>query len=201
MINDPTYNAEISAGSLMLKESRIIAGLLLDGADENAWYQAIIVKNVLQKNTPATAKRQTALMRKRLELMTPDLWKLVTKGQSDVALQSLLACAIKHSRLLGDFMLKVLRRHYKEFNKQVLPREWDAFLVECEHIDPTVKSWSENTRNKLGQVVYRILAEARYLENTRSLKIQPVSVIPEVRRYLLDYNEDYVLKSMEVAHE
>ena len=201
MINDPIYNAEISAGSLMLREGRIIAGLLLDRADENAWYQAIIVKNVLQKNTPATAKRQTALMRKRLELMTPDLWKLVTKGQSDVALQSLLACAIKHSRLLGDFMFKVLRRHYKEFNKQVLPREWDAFLVECEHIDPTVKSWSENTRNKLGQVVYRILAEARYLDNTRSLKIQPVSVIPEVRRYLLDYNEDYVLKCMEVAHE
>lgn len=201
MINDPTYNAEISAGSLMLKESRIIAGLLLDGADENAWYQAIIVKNVLQKNTPATAKRQTALMRKRLELMTPDLWKLVTKAQSDVALQSLLACAIKHSRLLGDFMLKVLRRHYKEFNKQVLPREWDVFLFECEHIDSTVKNWSENTRNKLGQVVYRILAEARYLDNTRSLKIQPVSVIPEVRRYLLDYNEDYVLKCMEVAHE
>lgn len=201
MINDPTYNAEISAGSLMLKESRIIAGLLLDRADENAWYQAIIVKNILQKNTPATAKRQTALMRKRLELMTPDLWKLVTKGQSDVALQSLLACAIKHSRLLGDFMFKVLRRHYKEFNKQVLPREWDAFLVESEHIDPTVKNWSENTRNKLGQVVYRILAEARYLDNTRSLKIQPVSVIPEVRRYLLDYNEDYVLKCMEVAHE
>ena len=43
------YNAEISAGSLMVEESRIIAKLLLDKADEKAWHQAIIVKNILQK--------------------------------------------------------------------------------------------------------------------------------------------------------
>jgi hypothetical protein len=58
----PTYNAEISAGSLMLKESRIIAKLLFERADEEKWHEAIYVHNLLQKKSPATAKRQTRLI-------------------------------------------------------------------------------------------------------------------------------------------
>lgn len=195
------YNAEITAGSLLLKESRAIVQLLLQDADDNAWHEAIIVENRLQKTSPASARRMAKLIRKRLELMPRELWGLVANGTTEVATQSLLAAAIKHSRLLGDFMLQVLRRHYKEFNPTLLPREWDSFLVECTHIDPAVATWSQSTKNKVGQVIYRILAEAGYLDNTRSLTLQPVLVAPEVSRFLHAHNEKYVLKCMEIAHE
>ncbi len=89
------YNAEISAGSLMLRESRAIAVLLLAGADEAAWHKAIYVDNILQKNVPSTARRMVRLIRNRLEIMAPDLWEIVVNGTSEVALQSLMAAAIK----------------------------------------------------------------------------------------------------------
>ena len=47
------YNAEITAGSLLLKESRAIVQLLLQDADAKAWHKAIAVDNVLQKTSPA----------------------------------------------------------------------------------------------------------------------------------------------------
>jgi hypothetical protein len=185
----------------MLKESRAIAKLLLQGADEKSWHQAIAIENVLQKTSPTSAKRMTRLIRRRLELMPRELWEVVANGTTEVATQSLLAAAIKHSSLLGDFMLQVLRRHYREFNVKLLPREWDSFLVECSHIDPAVAAWSQTTNNKVGQVVYRILSEAGYLDNTRSLKLQPVLIAPEVSKVLYAHNEKYVLKCMEIAHE
>lgn len=46
------YNAEISAGSLLLRESREIAKLLLEQADDAVWRNALVVDNVLQKNHP-----------------------------------------------------------------------------------------------------------------------------------------------------
>jgi len=195
------YNAEITAGSLLLKESRVIAQLLLQGADVKAWYQAIAVDNLLQKTSPATARRMATLIRKRLELMQRELWEMVANGTTEVASQAMLAAAIKHSRLLGDFMLQVLRRHYREFNSQLLTREWEAYLVECAHIDPAVASWSAITRKKMGQVVYRILSEAGYLDGTRSLKLQPVLIAPEVSKFLYAHKEDYILKCMDIAHE
>lgn len=194
------FDAEITAGSLLLRESREIAKLLLQDASPQEWRQALSVDNVLQKSAPSTARRMATLIRKRLELMPRELWSMVADDTTEVAIQSLLAAAIKHSRLLGDFMLQVLRRHYREFNPKLLSREWDSFLIECVHVDPAVATWSQSTKNKIGQVVYRILAEAGYLDNTRSLKLQPVLIAPEVSKFLYANNEKYILKCLEIAH-
>jgi len=195
------YNAEISAGSLMLRESREIAKLLLKGADDKVWHQAICIDNVLQKKVPATARRMARLIRNRLELMTPDLWKMVIDGTSEIAIQSLLAAAIKHSHLLGDFLIMVAKEHYKVFNKKLSARDWINFLKACEQKDHAVLRWSETTKAKLGQVIFRVLAEAKYVDSTRALNLTPISLAPEVKGYLVKYKESYIIKCMDISHE
>jgi hypothetical protein len=192
-----SFNAQIVAGALLVKESRQVAKLLLQGAKEEDWYHFLVVENVLQKKSPATTKRMVSLIKNRLSLMQPELWKLVANGNSDVATQALLAAAIKHSRLLGEFIQRVVKQNLRVFNRQLDKRDWNIFIEECQQIDEEVANWSESTRNKLGQVVFRILAEARYVDSTRSLRIIPVMLIPEVKRYLIKNNEEYVLSCME----
>lgn len=174
------HNAEISAGSPMLRESRKIAGLLLDKPDDSAWRQAFFVDNILQKKAPVTARRMAKLVRNRLELATPELWRMVVDGNSEIATQSLMAATIKHSRLLGDFLNEVVKDHYKVFNRQLVVADWRKFLVLCSQRDAAVAAWSESTKAKLGQVVFRILAEAKYVDSTRSLKLAPVSLASEI---------------------
>lgn len=199
--SNPIYNAEISAGSLMFRESRKVAKLLLEGSDEDGWYQAIHVDNILQKKVPATARRMIRLIRNRLEPMSPELWKLIVNESAETALQALLVAAIHHSRLLGDFLNNVVKEKYRIFDKQLTVQDWKKFLYTCELRDSVVTQWSEKTRAKLGQVIFRILAEARYLDSTRSLKLIPVTLTPEVRSYLLKHQEKYILRCMDVAHE
>lgn len=193
------FSSDIVAGSLLVTESRKIARLLLEGADKDSWYRAIIVENILQKRSPSSAIRQARLIRHRLELMTPDLWKMVLESGAEVTTQALLVAAIKHSRLLADFLDQVVRHHFRVFDFQLSARDWSDFLESCGHLDANVCSWTETTRKKLGQVVFRILAESKYVDSTRSLKLTPVMVVDEVRRYLLKNQEHYVLKRMEVA--
>jgi hypothetical protein len=195
----PKYNADMVAGSLMVPESRKIARLLLEQADDIIWYQSIVVGNILQKRSPATAKRQSRLIRNRLKLMTPDLWELIVEGPSEVATQAVLAAAIKQSRLLGDFMDQVVRHHVKTFDPQLKTKDWSMFVENCEQLHHEVATWSESTCKKLKQVILRILAEAGYLDSTRSLRITPVTLTDQVRTYLVDNNEDYVLRCMEVT--
>ena len=192
------YNAEISAGSLMLSESRIIAQLLLEQPDEKAWHRAIIIDNVLQKKAPSSAKRQARLIRNRLELMPKALLNMILDGNREVATQALFAAAIKHSRLLGDFIDEVIRQHIKTFNTQLTLRDWENYFSDCEQRDDSLKRLSETTKKKLGQVVFRILAEASYIDTTRSLNLTPAQVVPEVYRVLENAGEDYVMKCMEV---
>jgi hypothetical protein len=74
MLQHSKYNGEIVAGSLLICESRTIAGLLLDGANEKKWHQKIVIENILQKKSPKSSIRQARLIRNRLSLMNAELF-------------------------------------------------------------------------------------------------------------------------------
>ena len=65
--HDFHYDSDLFGGSLMVRESRVVADLLLAGADDAAWKAAIMNDNCLQKARPASAKRIAQEIRKRLE--------------------------------------------------------------------------------------------------------------------------------------
>ena len=61
------YTATITRASLRLRESRIIADLLLQGVSDDAWKEAILVENRLQMNRVESIKRISRLLRARLD--------------------------------------------------------------------------------------------------------------------------------------
>lgn len=195
----PLYNAEISAGSLMLPESRRVARFMLKHPDRATWFDILKRENILQKKSPATARRQARLIRNRLETLDESAWHMVAEGEQELALQMLLAAAIKHSRLLADFMRDVVSQRLRRLEHVLDPAEWEGFLAECAQRDPAVAQWSASTRAKLLQVVLRILAEARYLASTRTLQLTPPLLHPELVRYLKARSEAAALATLELA--
>lgn len=191
------YNAEISAGSLLPLESRRIASFLLTNPGPEAWQHAIEVENILQKKTPATARRQARLLQRRLTTLDAQAWQMMAEREGEVVIQLLLAAAVKHSQLLGDFMLRVYADRQRRLEPALAPSDWQDFLAECAHHDAAVAGWSDSTKAKLFQVIVRILAEAKYLESARSMKLTPPSLHPDVRRYLSTHDETYVLDCLE----
>ena len=55
------YSADLTAGSLKPRESRLIAGLLLAGANEQQFREVVVTKNVFQACTHSTAVRLARL--------------------------------------------------------------------------------------------------------------------------------------------
>ena len=193
------YKADITAGSLKVAESRIVAGLLLRKVNAGGWEKAIIEDNVLQTRSEATAIRIGRLIRKRLELMSPDLWRLVRDGTGTVATHAVLAAAVKHSPLLGDFLDLVVREQYRLFNTALSNKLWDGYLDDCRGRDPDMPIWNESTRNRLRSSVFQILAQAGYIENNRSKRLQTVHIASQVLQYLERHNEHYVLRCIKVS--
>ena len=192
------YRADITAGALKLPETRVIADLLLSHTDPQGWNEAIVIKNVLQVRNPATARRLTQLIRGRLELMGPDLWMLVRDSKGEVATQAVFASAVKHSRLLGDFLEIVVAEQYRLFSTALTDKLWDEYLQGCRERDTDMPLWSETTSRRLRSSVFQMLAQVGYVENTRSLRLQTVHVADQVHRYLTTNNETYVLRCMQV---
>jgi len=193
------YRADITAGSLKVPESRLIADLLIRGIDGQEWDAAILDQNVLQARTAETARRLARLIRARLALMDADLWRLVRDGTGDTATHAVLAVAVKHSRLLGDFLDLVVREQYRIFAKILSTTLWDHYLDDCRSRDPDMPVWNESTRIRLRSSVFQILAQAGYIDNTRSKILQTVHIASQVTDYLEQHNESYVLRCIRVA--
>jgi hypothetical protein len=193
------YRTDITAGSLKVTESRVIADLLLQGMDDEGWRRALYVDNVLQARSPRTAKRLWTLIRSRLESMGPDLWKLVRDGSQPVATHACLAAAVKRSYLLGDFLDLVVREQYRVFASALSAKLWDDYVHSCRGRDPEMPDWSPSTIARLRSSVFQILAQAGYVESTRTLRLQSVHLAKEVLGYLRDQDEHYVLRCLEVA--
>ena len=191
------YNTEVSRGSLMTLESKRIAMLLLTEPDATTWKRAIEVENILQKDTVGTAIRQSVLIRKRLATLDPTAWKLITERESEVTNQLLFAAAIKQNKLLGDFMRNVYASRQQQMEPDISVASWKDFLTECGHHDSSVASWNENTKLKIINGIARILIEAKYLVDRKSMKLSPRDLHPVVRRYLVERNEKFVLDCLE----
>ena len=193
----PEYRADITAGSLRVPESRIVARLLLNDVGAAGFRHAVVHGNVLQARNPATATRLARLLRQRLETMDADLWRLVRDESSPIATHAILAAAVKHSRLLGDFLDLVVHEQLRIHEPRLTRAAWERYLESCQGRAPDMPHWAESTRGKLRRVVFRILAEAGYLDSTGSPKLQPVHVAQPVIRYLELRQEAYVLRCLQ----
>jgi hypothetical protein len=192
------YSANITKGSLKLRESRILASLLLSGVKNAKWKEEIEQNNILQARSCSTAKSLAGFLRARLEQFDSPLWLLVRDGDRILATQALLACAVKHSPLLGDFMDLKLRDEYRKFTPTLPANAWSEFLEECHGRDPGVSAWHESTRRRLRSTVFQILAQAGYLSDTYSRELRVVTLLPELTSYLRDKGESHLLRCLNI---
>jgi len=193
------YTATITTASLRLRESRIVADLLLRGLSDREWDEAVLRQNVLQLGSPESIKRVARLLRARLQPLGVGLWGMVRDGGREQATQAVFAAAVKNSRLLGDFVDLTMREQRALFATRIEARMWTDYIEGCRGRDPDMPQWSDATVARLRSAVFSMLAQAGYLQDTRSLLVQNVFVDADLAAYLRERGEFYVLRCMEVA--
>lgn len=191
--------ANFTKASLIVPETRIVARLLLDGADVTTWKKKIEQDNVLQARTINTAKSYAAIARHRLESCDWGLWEIVRDADNAVASQGVLVATLKFSPLLAVFMRTALADEYRRMSPELEDHVWVSFVSDQSLDHPNLAAISSGTQAKLRQNAYRILTEAGYLGRGRRHPLQHVRVFSAIRNYLVDRNESGVLAAMECA--
>jgi hypothetical protein len=106
---------------------------------------------------------------------------------------------VKDSPLVGDFLEIVVGEQYRLFSPALSKKLFAEFLEGCRERDPEMPQWNDSTLKRLRSSVFQMLAQAGYIENTRSLKLQTVHIADQVLGYLKTNREEYVLRCIQVA--
>ena len=194
-----TYLGDIIGGSIMLRESRLIAQLLLQHPDNNAWDCAIVEENLLQKNSLHSAKRMATTVKKRLELMSDDFWADLLAAPDDLAKQMLMLAILCQSPVLMDFMATEVADARRMYRDTMRSDDWPEFFASRQRVISGLDQYSPSSIQKMGSNVFKILADVGYLESARSKRLKNIYVLPEIREWAVRLNCIKAYEAMESA--
>lgn len=147
-------------------------------------------ENRLQKTRPASAKRVAQAIRKRLDRLPQSFWQLLRDGDDQLATQVAFCTALARNSLLVEFIETVVSDALTIQSETLESYQWEEFLIECAYRDPKINDWAISSREKMRQVVFRMLCEVGVITDNQRHKLQPVLF----RSELISLLEHYELK-------
>lgn len=198
MTSHKAYLGDLVGGGLMIRESQLIAELLMSSPTSDDWNEAIQDRNILQKGSPATAKRTAEAIRRRIEPMGTRFYELYAYGSTELCSQLMFAAVLINSPILGDFMNTVMVDAKRLYRDQLEGHDWANFWQERGKIFSGLAKIAESSAYKVQKMAFKCLADAGYIESTRMRKLQNVYLLPEVKEYLFEIGREDIVRIMEL---
>jgi hypothetical protein len=196
-VNKKKYIGDLNGGSLWIAESRIIAELLLQDLSKDEWDQQIVDENRLQKNSVQTASRNARTMRARLEPMGKPFIQALLQAPERAYVQMLMVAFLIHSPVVADFMRQKLAEARRTYKPELAKNAWEEFMNDRIRAIPALEKYSPSTLGKMGRFAVQALIDCGYLNNKRERKIQPVYLLPEVKKWLTELKKEELISVME----
>jgi hypothetical protein len=191
------YLGDLIGGSLMIRESQIIADLLIKEPSQDEWNEAIVEQNILQKPSAASAKRNASTIKKRIENLGENFLKKFAYSGTEDANQLMFSATLINSTLLADFMRNVVMDAKRMYRESLDINDWQHFWEERSRLYPEFNEMTDSSVYKISQVAFKIMADGGYIETTKNKKLLNVYVTPDVREILAELDREDIVRAME----
>lgn len=188
------YKASITREPFLFYEMRTTAKLMMEGLSDEEVIQRIVTENLFQYPTERSVKRMAGACLNRLSGMNDrDLIAAIATKPQDVSRQICLYAMMKEHLLIREFMLTVIGEKYRTQDMSFGRIDVNTFFLRLQEQNDAVATWSEQTVQKLGQVIVRILVDNEYLDSTRADHINPVLISSTLENALRAGDDAYML--------
>jgi len=162
-MNTDRYSLSFTTGGLFYAESVKLATLYLTMGDWNAVRDKVVVNNILQTRTLNTLKRICHEVISRLKTLdTKELYFLVEANYQEQGYLLWLAVCRRY-KFIADFAVEVVHEHYITLKTDLSFDDFDAFFNRKSEWHPELDELRPTTKNKLRQVLFKMLRDADLL--------------------------------------
>ena len=170
------------AGALLHSESVRAAALFLELGDWQRLRERVLAENLLQARTLASSKRVCREISSRLEMLNGSETELLVHGIAQDQVHLLWIAVCRRYRFIADFASEVIRERFLALRFDLDYADFDHFFDGKAAMHPELDSITPSTRNKLRQVLFRMLREATLLGG--DLALQPVQLSSRLKSVL-----------------
>ena len=163
------YSMSFTTGGLFHRESVELAVLFCELNDWNIVRNRVISENLLQARTLNTSKRVCREIISRLKTLHPREIDLLVNGSAQEQGYLLWMAVCRRYRFIADFAVEVVRERYIGLKNDLHYEDFDSFFNRKSEWHPELDEIRPATRNKLRQVLFKILREADIITADNSI--------------------------------
>lgn len=152
-----------TVGGLFQTESLTAAELHRQNPDWNQVRQAIFKNNLFQARTQPSLKRICREVLPRLQLLSSPQLEILQDGAGSEPLQILWIAVCKRYAFIRDFAVEVIREKFLLADYALTREDYTAFFNAKAEWRPELERLKPSTRQKIRQVLFRMLREAEML--------------------------------------
>jgi hypothetical protein len=157
------YKMSFSTGGLFSRESVTLSMIFLEIGDWDAVRDKVLTENLLQTRTLTSAQRVCREVISRLKTLNPSELDLLVRGTSQEQGYLLWIAVCRCYKFVADFAVEILRERYLGLKIDLHHEDFDSFFNKKSEWHIELDNIRLVTRNKLRQVLFRILREAELL--------------------------------------
>lgn len=169
-MNNEKYSLSFTTGTLFHHESVRIAELY---AELHQWQQVrdrVVVENLLQARTLNTLKRVCSEVISRLKQLSDEELLLLTATHTQEQGYLLWLALCRRYRFIADFSVEVLRERYISLKVDLGQDNFESFFNRKLDWHPELERITPATKEKLRQVLFKMLREANLLSATNNIQ-------------------------------
>lgn len=176
-MDEKEYSAGLTHEIFWLQESRKTAELILEGKTKSEIKDIIWEENIYQVRAEYRAIEVLNSTYRRLINMPEDILKIFTTCDVTNAKLINLIAILKDSRIFFEFIYEVYDEKIRLGDLEITDRDLNEFMSNKASQSEKVDSWTDAAKNKLKQVMCRMLHEADLLEDTKEpRRIRPAFI-------------------------
>ena len=174
-MNTVKYSMSFTAGSIFFQESVKFAELYLEFGNWDETKNYIIHQNILQARTLNTSKRICTEIISRLKKMNKQELEFLLDSSSQDQVYLLWLAICRRYQFIGDFAIEVLRERFISLKTDLNYIDFDSFFNQKSEWHVELENIKSSTRNKLRQVLFKILREADLLTENNLINVATLS--------------------------
>lgn len=164
------YSMSFTTGSLFHRESVKVTELYLMSGDWIAVRDDVINQNILQARTLNALKRVCREVISRLKTLRDEELCFFIEANHQVQAHLLWIAVCRRYKFIAEFAVEVLRERYIALKTDVSFEDFNSFFNRKSEWNSAVDQIQPSTRNKLRQVLFRMLREADLLTTNNKIK-------------------------------
>ena len=164
-----------TTGGLFKRESVALADLFFNFGNWDTVRNKVLAENLLQTRTLTSSQRVCREVISRLKTLNPSELDLLVRGTSQEQCYLLWIAVCRCYKFIADFAVEILRERYLGLKIDLHYEDFDAFFNKKSEWHPELDTIQPATRNKLRQVLFKILREAELLTASNTISAAMLS--------------------------